>query len=392
MRNSYSLRSAGRSIFGTTIHARQASRLANPCVALTGCLSLSPLSEVPLSPISLLTTALSSPASSASNLEIQIVINMIEATPMNATSLLLQTRTSSNDSSVSPKPRWSKGVPPTCENTEPNKPSSTTRVATAASCDDEPSPNTTKLLLESHTSTDGHISPKPRWTRGNPNTNAYGDKLGDSSSSCFSTAATVASSDEGGEEPAPSPPSLRPGGRSSNAASSSGGDHKSYMAWRWLLEDEGASEPRLQRPTEDEPVALPRLEDAERELLCRNVELRLLEVSVTAVDSAAVSAPVLSISCITVVIGFECCQIFVSRRTDFSLLQYYSSTPAPPSYKTCPTNLPRGRSLVRLVVTAVSKDWLQHGIAAHAEEREVHAWYFRVRQHQFFRKLYCTLH
>ncbi|CAN0549670.1 unnamed protein product, partial [Ectocarpus sp. 8 AP-2014] len=133
--------------------------------------------------------------------------------------------------------------------------------------------------LESHTSTDGHISPKPRWTRGNPNTEtdtgADGDKL-DESSSSSSTTATVASSEDGREEPLPT--SLQPGGRSSNASSSSCGDRKWYMAWRWLIEDEAASEPRLLRPTEADPVVLPKLMDAERELLCRNVELRLLEV------------------------------------------------------------------------------------------------------------------
>ncbi|CAM9556922.1 unnamed protein product [Ectocarpus sp. 4 AP-2014] len=215
------------------------------------------------------------------------MVNMIEETPMNATALLLQTRTSSTDSSVSPKPRWSKGVPPTCENTEPNKPAPAALVSSRSSCDDdEPSPNTTKLLLESHTSTDGHISPKPRWTRGNPNTETHtgadGDKL-DESSSSSSTTATVASSEE--EEPLPT--SLRPGGRCSNASSSSGGDRKWYMAWRWLLEDEAASEPRLQRPTEADPVVLPKLMDPERELLCRNVELRLLEAGRQSTDIPA---------------------------------------------------------------------------------------------------------
>ncbi|CAN0326326.1 unnamed protein product [Ectocarpus sp. 6 AP-2014] len=214
---------------------------------------------------------------------------MIEETPMNATALLLQTRTSSTDSSVSPKPRWSKGVPPTCENTEPNKPAPAAPVSSTSSCDDdERSPNTTKLLLESHTSTDGHISPKPRWTRGNPNTEpdtgADGDKL-DESSSSSSTTATVASSEDGREEPLPT--SLRPGGRSSNASSSSCGDRKWYMAWRWLLEDEAASEPRLQRPTEADPAVLPKLMDAERQLLCRNVELRLLEVGRHSTDIPA---------------------------------------------------------------------------------------------------------
>ncbi|CAB1120875.1 unnamed protein product [Ectocarpus sp. CCAP 1310/34] len=208
---------------------------------------------------------------------------MIEETPMNATALLLQTRTSSTDSSVSPKPRWSKGVPPTCENAEPNKPAPAALVSSMSSSDDdEPSPNTTKLLLESHTSTDGHISPKPRWTRGNPNTEtdtgADGDKL-DESSSSSSTTATVALSEDGREEPLPT--SLRPGGRSS------GGDRKCYMAWRWLLEDEAASEPRLQRPTEYDPVVLPKLMDAERELLYRNVELRLLEVGRQSTDIPA---------------------------------------------------------------------------------------------------------
>ncbi|CAM9391947.1 unnamed protein product [Ectocarpus sp. 12 AP-2014] len=214
---------------------------------------------------------------------------MIEETPTNATALLLQTRTSSTDSGVSPKPRWSKGVPPTCENTEPNKPTPAALVSSTCSCDDdEPSPNTTKLLLESHTSTDGHISPKPRWTRGNPNsetdTGADGDEL-DESSSSSSTTATVASSEDGREEPLRT--SLRPGGRSSNASSSSGGDRKWYMAWRWLLEDEAASEPRLQRPTEVDPVVLPKLMDAERELLCRNVALRFLEVGRQSTDIPA---------------------------------------------------------------------------------------------------------
>lgn len=51
------------------------------------------------------------------------------------------------------------------------------------------------------------------------------------------------------------------------------------MAWSWLIEDEAASEPRLQKPDQDSrPVVLPQLLDSERELLCRNVELRILEV------------------------------------------------------------------------------------------------------------------
>ncbi|CAN0380624.1 unnamed protein product, partial [Ectocarpus sp. 8 AP-2014] len=111
-----------------------------------------------LSLISLLTTLSSSPASSARNQtqSKREIVNMIEETPVNATALFLQTRTSSTDSSVSPKPRWSKGVPPTCENTEPNKPAPAALISSTSSCDDdERSPNTTKLLLESHTSTDG---------------------------------------------------------------------------------------------------------------------------------------------------------------------------------------------------------------------------------------------
>lgn len=51
------------------------------------------------------------------------------------------------------------------------------------------------------------------------------------------------------------------------------------MAWRWLVEDEADSEPKLQKPTDDKPVELPQLKDAERELLCRHLALRLVEVS-----------------------------------------------------------------------------------------------------------------
>lgn len=50
------------------------------------------------------------------------------------------------------------------------------------------------------------------------------------------------------------------------------------MAWGWLIEDEAGSEPKLQKPDGDSPVELPRLLETERELLCRHVELRLLEV------------------------------------------------------------------------------------------------------------------
>lgn len=52
------------------------------------------------------------------------------------------------------------------------------------------------------------------------------------------------------------------------------------MAWSWLIEDEAGNEPKLQKPDEDNPVELPHLLDSERELLCRHVELKLLEVRV----------------------------------------------------------------------------------------------------------------
>lgn len=50
------------------------------------------------------------------------------------------------------------------------------------------------------------------------------------------------------------------------------------MAWSWLIEDEAASEPKLQKPDDANPVVPPCLLDSERELLCQRVELRLVEV------------------------------------------------------------------------------------------------------------------
>lgn len=126
---------------------------------------------------------------------------------------------------------------------------------------DEPSPNTTKLLLESHTSTDGSESPKPRWTRGPPPT------LKEEPS-----ASTIRSA-SGEKDAPPSPPTLRSG-----RAGTSPSGVKSYVAWTWLLEDEGTSEPKLRKPGDGEAVALPQLMDAERELLYQNTRQRLLEV------------------------------------------------------------------------------------------------------------------
>lgn len=96
------------------------------------------------------------------------------------------------------------------------------------------------------------------------------------------TPTTAASTSDAEEEAPPSPPSLRPGGSRSNASNVSSAGSKSYVAWRWLVEDEADTEPKLQKPAEDgsscPPLVLPEFLDGERELLCRHVELRLREV------------------------------------------------------------------------------------------------------------------
>lgn len=137
-------------------------------------------------------------------------------------------------------------------------------------------------------STDGSVSPKPRWCKGLPPT-FDGDATSVDKHSRHepqeesTTPKTTASTSDDDEEGAPSPPSLRPGGTrdvsSSTSTSSRARNCKAYMAWSWLIEDEAVSEPKLQKPDENNPVVPPQLLDSERELLCRNVELRLLEVS-----------------------------------------------------------------------------------------------------------------
>lgn len=146
-------------------------------------------------------------------------------------------------------------------------------------------------------STDGSVSPKPRWCKGLPPTFVVEfDGDNDNTSGVDSrehkpqqqqqheestTPKTAASTSDDDDEGAPSPPSLRPGGTrdvSSSSSRTSSRSGKAYMAWSWLIEDEAATEPNLQKPDQGSPAVPPPLLDAERELLCRNVELRLLEV------------------------------------------------------------------------------------------------------------------
>eukprot|EP00752_Nemacystus_decipiens_P003496 g3228.t1 len=160
--------------------------------------------------------------------------------------------------------------------------------------------NTTELLLKTHTSTDGSVSPRPRWCKGLPPTKfdvTFDDDKSDTNGNVNrhhdeqnkpqqeqepATPNTTASTsdDDDDEEAHPSPPSLRPCGArdvstTSTTSTTSGCRRgKAYMAWRWLIEDEGASEAMLHKADEDNPVVLPKLLDSERELLCRNVELR----------------------------------------------------------------------------------------------------------------------
>eukprot|EP00903_Cladosiphon_okamuranus_P014135 g13136.t1 len=152
--------------------------------------------------------------------------------------------------------------------------------------------NTTALLLKTHTSTDGSVSPKPRWCRGLPPT--FDEDSSSSAIECCvgkhqaqegsTTPKTTASNSDEDGDGAPSPPSLRSGdtcdmSSSSNLSSSTTSGKAYHMAWTSLIEDETASEPKLHKPDQDSsPVVLPQLLDSERELLCRNVELRLLEV------------------------------------------------------------------------------------------------------------------
>lgn len=115
--------------------------------------------------------------------------------------------------------------------------------------------NITKLLFQSHTSTDGSVSPKPRWSRGVP--------------------------------PLEEPEQLSVTPTTTTACSGSGDEGKSawpvqqlcqtHVAWAWLMEDELETEPRLQKSDQD-PVDVPLLLDTEREVLCRNVKRRLIEV------------------------------------------------------------------------------------------------------------------
>ncbi|CAM9403305.1 unnamed protein product [Scytosiphon promiscuus] len=189
------------------------------------------------------------------------------------TEALSAASTNSRTGGFSADPRcWGTGASSTFEKVAAVTKKVANRIRTAGPADgydsDEPSPNTTKLLLESHTSTDGSESPKLRWTRGPPPT------LDDAEPATIRAGSTIlraASSAE--KDSSPSPQSLRSG-----RASRSTSDVKSYVAWAWLLEDEGGSEPRLQKPNEGEAVALPQLTDAERELLCQKTRLRLLEV------------------------------------------------------------------------------------------------------------------
>lgn len=134
-------------------------------------------------------------------------------------------------------------------------------------------------------STDGSVSPKPRWSKGTPPTSEVATTTDKAAQECTTPATAGSISDE--EAPS-SPPSLRPGSGlgSGGTGNNSGSGIKSYvMAWRWLVEDEAASEPKLQKPTDDSPVVLPQLSDAGRELLCRHVELRLLEVSLISITT-----------------------------------------------------------------------------------------------------------
>ncbi|CAM9747472.1 unnamed protein product [Pylaiella littoralis] len=149
--------------------------------------------------------------------------------------------------------------------------------------------NATQLLLGTRTSTDGSVSPKPRWAKGSPPTKDETVVTADKAAQQECTTPITSSSSTADEEGPSSLPPLR-SESGSDATSSNNGENgrKAYaMAWRWLVEDEATSEPKLQRPTTDIPVELPHLDDAERELLCRHTELRLREVGRQSADISA---------------------------------------------------------------------------------------------------------
>ena len=122
--------------------------------------------------------------------------------------------------------------------------------------------NATQILIRSHTSTDGSISPKARWVRGPPE--AYSEQQEQKTSA----------QDQSSVDPAPSDlPALQ----------QIHDNRKSYMAWSWLLEDEAEREPSLCKPTDMAALRMPQLAGDERELLCEKVARRLVEVSCNSV-------------------------------------------------------------------------------------------------------------
>lgn len=116
----------------------------------------------------------------------------------------------------------------------------------------------TQMLLESHTSTDGSGSPKPRWCRGPPE-----------------------AEDTKQEQKCTTPETLHLDAATSHPSSLQQihDNRKSYMAWAWLLEDEAGREPSLSKPADVATLQMPALGERENELLCQKVAHRLEEVS-----------------------------------------------------------------------------------------------------------------
>lgn len=132
--------------------------------------------------------------------------------------------------------------------------------------------NPARLLLESRTSTDGSVSPKPRWCRGIPpkeGTTIDEETSIDSIPIITPMTSEMSCSSSSSSSGRPSPEQF-----ANNKC-----DGRPYVAWAWLLEDQqgGLGEDCLKKPVGD--VVLPQLLDAEKGVLCRTVEQHLLEVS-----------------------------------------------------------------------------------------------------------------